>query len=376
MERRKAWNKCFLAALILLSACGVILLFYPLIRLLSEAVTALLRSWGVLPGIGQVFLRTMELLLLTVLLTLPAACLITIFMYRSVRGAWLTRIQRFMRGFSRVPAVLFGLVGYALTGRKAAVHESLTVMAVLLAVMFLPYTVARLDAALREVPEKYRQAGEALGGSFGQVFFKIIIPQATPDLSRVVLSLIERILSEATALLVLMGAVMPNQVLATELFRLTWLGRQDAAVLAMGLVLVMILLRYALAEYALLDDPEAGIRAAVNRSKALMSGRKGSYFVLQLSFIGWYLLVFLLEFVGLVIAAAVIGAAGWSWNAGMIWGLIGVAAGSTLGTVLIFLLPLVLNLWLTPYVQITTANFYDAVSKRTDSEPAESFPVL
>ena len=46
-----------------------------------------------------------------------------------------------------------------------------------------------------------------------------------------------------TALLVLMGAVMPNQVLATELFRLTWLGRQDAAVLAMGLVLVMILLR-------------------------------------------------------------------------------------------------------------------------------------
>ena len=232
-----------LAALILLSACGVILLFYPLIRLLSEAVTALLRSWGVLPGIGQVFLRTMDLLLLTVLLTLPAACLITIFMYRSVRGAWLTRIQRFMRGFSRVPAVLFGLVGYALTGRKAAVHESLTVMAVLLAVMFLPYTVARLDAALREVPEKYRQAGEALGGSFGQVFFKIIIPQATPDLSRVVLSLVERILSEATALLVLMGAVMPNQVLATELFRLTWLGRQDAAVLAMGLVLVMILLR-------------------------------------------------------------------------------------------------------------------------------------
>ena len=103
MERRKMWNKCFLAALILLSACGVILLFYPLIRLLSEAVTALLRSWGVLPGIGQVFLRTMELLLLTVLLTLPAACLITVFMYRSVRGAWLTRIQRFMRGFSRVP---------------------------------------------------------------------------------------------------------------------------------------------------------------------------------------------------------------------------------------------------------------------------------
>ena len=178
MERRKAWNKCFLAALILLSACGVILLFYPLIRLLSEAVTALLRSWGVLPGIGQVFLRTMELLLLTVLLTLPAACLIAPFC-RSVRGAWLARIQRFMRGFSRVPAVLFGLVGYALTGQKAAVHESLTVMAVLLAVMFLPYTVARLDAALREVPEKYRQAGEALGGSFGQVFFKIIIPQAT-----------------------------------------------------------------------------------------------------------------------------------------------------------------------------------------------------
>ena len=77
-----------------------------------------------LPGIGQVFLRTMELLLLTVLLTLPAACpLITIFINRSVRGAWLTRIQRFMRGPPVCPPSLFGLVGYALTGRKAAVHE-------------------------------------------------------------------------------------------------------------------------------------------------------------------------------------------------------------------------------------------------------------
>jgi len=42
---------------------------------------------------------------------------------------------------------------------------------------------------------------------------------------------------------VLMGTLMPNQLLATELFRLAWLGRKDAAVLAFGLMLGMIVIR-------------------------------------------------------------------------------------------------------------------------------------
>ena len=47
---------------------------------------------------------------------------------------------------------------------------------------------------------------------------------------------------------------------------------------------------YSQAMYILAENPEIGAREAINRSKAMMDGHKMEYFVLMLSFIGWYLL--------------------------------------------------------------------------------------
>ncbi len=48
--------------------------------------------------------------------------------------------------------------------------------------------------------------------------------------------------------------------------------------------------RYAMAPYIMAQNPDVGIREAVNRSKEMMQGRKWKYFCLQLSFIGWSIL--------------------------------------------------------------------------------------
>ncbi len=50
-------------------------------------------------------------------------------------------------------------------------------------------------------------------------------------------------------------------------------------------------LRYSQAFFILAENPDMSIRDCVNESKALMSGRLGEFFVLQLSFILWILLV-------------------------------------------------------------------------------------
>lgn len=50
-------------------------------------------------------------------------------------------------------------------------------------------------------------------------------------------------------------------------------------------------LRYSQAFFVLAENPDMSIRDCVNESKALMSGRLWEYFVLQLSFILWILLV-------------------------------------------------------------------------------------
>ncbi|GEM_PF-1385593 len=243
MEKRKLRNNIFLAVTILLALGAVAMLALPLLRLAFDAVTALLRSWGVLPGIEAVIVKTLQVLLLVLALVLPISLLITLWMYEYLHGLALGRVQRFLKGLSRVPAVLVGLLGNWLISGNAQAHGSIWSMAALLTVMCLPFMISRVDAALRAVPEKYRMAGEALGGRRMAVLGLVVLPQALPQIVRASLRLVERILCEATALLTLMGAVMPDQVLATELFRLAWLGREDAVVLAFGLAALMILLR-------------------------------------------------------------------------------------------------------------------------------------
>ena len=64
-----------------------------------------------------------------------------------------------------------------------------------------------------------------------------------------------------------------------------------AAMVLMFALMIRAMYRYRLAAYILADAPEMGINAALRRSKEIMKGRKMELFSLELSFIGWRLLV-------------------------------------------------------------------------------------
>ncbi len=125
--------------------------------------------------------------------------------------------------------------------------------------------------------------------------------------------------------------------------------------------LVWASLRYALADYVLLDQGVYGL-TAIRRSKELMRGNVGQLFVLQLSFIGWYLLM---------IAAALVIAlvAGWILvaQAAMLIqtggnGVFTIAAMSMtilLSFGVILLVEGIISLWLLPYLTGSVAKFYD-----------------
>lgn len=53
---------------------------------------------------------------------------------------------------------------------------------------------------------------------------------------------------------------------------------------------IMAALRYSQVYYLLAADPELGARAAIDRSKAMMSGHKWKLFCLVLRFVGWFIL--------------------------------------------------------------------------------------
>ena len=90
-----------------------------------------------------------------------------------------------------------------------------------------------------------------------------------------------------------------------------------SAVLLMGLFTI----------YIMLDHPELSAMEAIAASKQLMRGHKFEYFVLELSFLGWALLT-----------------------------------GVTLG---------LLTIWLEPYMQVTKANYYNALTGWQKIEPQE-----
>lgn len=148
----------------------------------------------------------------------------------------------------------------------------------------------------------------------------------------------------------ILAVLMPNPVLAMSMAML-------AIALAIGalVALVPITLRYRLALYFMLDNPDMGALAAIRSSKQAMRGWKAELFVLDWSFFGWLMLVAAAELAGIIVAAV-----------------IGVFVPvPALTAVLTVMLPLAagapLLLWLTPYMAATEANFYDMVVHGTYS---------
>lgn len=135
-----------------------------------------------------------------------------------------------------------------------------------------------------------------------------------------------------------------------------------AGMIAYLVGLVWVSLRYALADYILLDQGVSGLKA-IRMSKEMMRGNSGKLFVLQLSFIGWYLVMFAVLFVGLLILVLVLGgvlgavlsASGQVADLFIVWGIFWVIV------LILLLVQLAISLWLLPYLTGCVARFYDCL---------------
>lgn len=120
--------------------------------------------------------------------------------------------------------------------------------------------------------------------------------------------------------------------------------------------------RYALADKVLLDHPDWTAREALYESKALMSGRRWSYFLLILSFLGWSLLVCLIAYVALIAAMLFCSIL----LAPLFYG-VGPTGYIALFLCIFFLALLAsapLLLWLNAYAGASAAGFYDCAIGR------------
>lgn len=134
-----------------------------------------------------------------------------------------------------------------------------------------------------------------------------------------------------------------------------------AAVVYLVLGVIWVSVRYALVDFVLLDKGLYGMEA-IRENKRLMKGNTGRIFMLMLSFIGWYLLMFVIVYAGIMLAVVPVIAQMYSSNTS------GLIAASGFALVIIAVAGIaatVLTLWLKPYVTGTMAKFYDWTQGRS-----------
>ena len=112
---------------------------------------------------------------------------------------------------------------------------------------------------------------------------------------------------------------------------------------------IFLALIYSQAEYILFEDPNAGAIDCMRRSRQLMGGHLGEYFVLILSFLGWEILA--------VFAASIISA-------------VAFMSGLSMVTTMLVVL-FIAQLWLTPYMQFTYAGYYNYLTNYKPEEPVQ-----
>ncbi|MDR3084972.1 MAG: ABC transporter permease subunit [Christensenellaceae bacterium] len=238
MTREQCLNFCFLCLCALLSLLALGLFFWPVLRLCLDAAALFLKGRPMLSGLGLNLLFSLRTLALVLLLVAPIAFFIA---SRSYRHAGLRGLRATLGVLSWLPAVFLGLLARLLFAE--VLGKGVPAAALTLIFFVLPSLTVRFEDALRAVPKSIRQAGKMLGATDSSILFRLVAPRAAGALGRALVLCTERILGEATALLMLYGAVPEGNMLSLELYRLFSLQREDSLLLALLLALILCALR-------------------------------------------------------------------------------------------------------------------------------------
>ncbi len=133
-------------------------------------------DFGRTGGILYQLTGTLILMFTAVLCSLPVALGSVLYQTEYLSpGKFKTFLTQLVYILNATPTILFGLVGYLFFGVYLGV--SWVTGSLILAVMILPTLQVSIREAVEALPEKYREAGMALGLSRLSQIYRIILPQ-------------------------------------------------------------------------------------------------------------------------------------------------------------------------------------------------------
>lgn len=161
---------------------------------------------GILNGITG----TLLIVGLAIILTIPIGLFIGIYL-ADHKSSKFAKIVSFLTDLMQgIPSIVVGIIAYAWIVKPFGGYSALA-GSVALTIMMLPMVVRSTEETLKMLPVSLKEAGLALGSSYTNVVFKVLIPSGFGGIFTGILLAISRVMGEtAPLMLTVLGASIVN----------------------------------------------------------------------------------------------------------------------------------------------------------------------
>ena len=169
-------------------------------------------------GILTPLVGTLQLVAVAMAFAFPVGVLTAVYLNEYAAEDRFTRLLRLaVRSLAGVPSVVFGLFGLSFFVIFLRFGASLLSAGLTLGCLALPVIVGASEAALKAVPQDYRDASYAMGATRWQTIRKVVLPAAFPAILTGGILSVGRVAGE-TAPIIFTGAAFFTPDIAKSLF--------------------------------------------------------------------------------------------------------------------------------------------------------------
>ncbi|WP_048191411.1 phosphate ABC transporter permease PstA [Methanobacterium sp. SMA-27] len=202
------WASGIVTIIILLIIIGYILIKgLPVVNL--EFLLANPIDSGKSGGIAPMIVSTVIVTVIAVLVAAPLGVGAAVFIEEYTEENIFVKLIRFgSETLASIPSIVFGLFGLAFFVVFLGMGWSLFSGGLVLAFMALPTILQVSEVSIAAVPKSYAEGSLALGGSKWQTVYRVILPAAIPGITTGVILGMARAMSEAAAILFVVGSAL------------------------------------------------------------------------------------------------------------------------------------------------------------------------
>lgn len=218
MSKAKLFDKIATIIIYIMSGIIVLILMGLLLYILGNGLRYI--NWHFLTGkaenftagggIGIQLFNSFELLILSMLISIPIATGTAIYLSEySSNGKIAKLIRSSIEILSSLPSIVVGLFGFLVFVISFKIGFSILSGALTLTVFNLPLLIRSIEDSLSSIPQSQREAGLALGLSKYETVIHVIIPDALPAIITGLILGAGRVFGEAAALIYTAGQSAP-----------------------------------------------------------------------------------------------------------------------------------------------------------------------